>query len=298
MRYAKLLLAFALVLFIAPIAHAKDVEVGVYVLNLGKFDVTAGTFTADFYIDFKCSTNCSPEGFEFVNGRATSMDKIIDEPNEKFYRIQAALNSPMDLKKFPFDSQKIGFIIEDKTKTIKELRYLASPFNSALDDEVFIPGWGITGWDVFTRKHNYDIYNETYSQFVFNIDISRFALSSFLKTFLPVMFIILIVLFSFIMDPDKLTTRIAMVSSGLLAAVMFHVSISNQIPSVGYLTFADKFMILTYFVLLLSFLINIVMLEFTEQKKAKLVQKIHHYTEFTMFILVPVLYVLLFLILL
>ena len=296
MRYAKLLFAFLLVLFLAPFAHAKDVEVGVYVLNLGKFDVTAGTFTADFYIDFKCDSNCSPEGFEFINGRATSMDKIIDAPDEKFYRIQAALNSPMDLKKFPFDSQKIGFIIEDKSKTSKEIRYLASPFNSALDDEVFIPGWDITGWNVSTRKHNYGLYNETYSQFIFNIDISRFAISSFLKTFLPVMFIILIVLFSFIMDPDKLTTRIGMVGTALVASVMFHVSISNQIPSVGYLTFADKFMILTYFVLLASFILNIVMLEFTEQKKQKLVEKIHHYTEFSMFIVVPVLYILLFLI--
>ena len=85
-----------------------------------------------------------------------------------------------------------------------------------------------------------------------------------------------------------------MVSSGLVAAVMFHVSINNQIPPVGYLTFADKFMILTYFVLLLSFIIAIALLELQEQKKTALVEKLHKTTEYLMFVLVPLAYVILF----
>ena len=75
---------------------------------------------------------------------------------------------------------------------------------------------------------------------------------------------------------------------------MFHVSISNQIPPVGYLTLADKFMLLTYFILGASFLINILLLEFQERKKTELVEKIHRATEYSVFILVPILYLILF----
>jgi len=292
----KICLGLVLALLLLPFVAARDdVSVGVYVLNLGKFDVSTGSFTADFYLSMTCPKECDPSGFEFMNGRAATIDKIIDEPDEKFYRIQANLNSPIDLKKFPFDSQKIGLIIEDKTNTIQDLRYVASHEESGLDDSVFIPGWNLDGWQVQTVKHNYPLYNETYSQFVFMIDISRIALNSFMKTFLPVFFIMLIVIFSFLMDPDKITTRLGMVGSALVASVMFHVSIANQIPAVGYLTFADKFMVLTYFILLASFVMNIIMLELTEQKKKKLVEKIHRATEYSVFVIVPLMYVLLFL---
>jgi hypothetical protein len=292
----KMVLAVFFALLLVPVVMARDdVSVGVYVVNLGKFDVSTGSFTADFYLSMACPEECDPSGFEFMNGRAATMDKIIDEPDEKFYRIQANLNSPIDLKKFPFDQQKIGLIIEDKTKTTTELRYIADEGASGMDGSVAIAGWNLDGWDVRTLRHEYPIYNETYSQFIFSIDISRIALSSFMKTFLPVFFIMLIVLFSFLMDPDKIATRLGMVGSALVASVMFHVSISNQIPAVGYLTFADKFMVLTYFILLGSFVMNILMLELSEQKKAKLVESIHRRTEYSVFLIVPLLYVLLFL---
>ena len=44
---------------------AQKVDVGLYVLNLGKFDVATGSFTADFYLSMKCDSYCSPDSFEF-----------------------------------------------------------------------------------------------------------------------------------------------------------------------------------------------------------------------------------------
>ena len=117
-----IILAFILINF----SSAQDenqptnfVQVGIYVLNIGKYELATGSFTADFYLSLKCSSQCS-EDFEFMNGRASSFEKIINEPNEKFYRIQANLNSPVDLKKFPFDNQKLQIILEDKKRTTSE----------------------------------------------------------------------------------------------------------------------------------------------------------------------------------
>jgi hypothetical protein len=277
---------------------AQKVQVGLYVLNLGKFDITTGAFTADFYLDLRCDGPCPPgtlDGFEFMNGRASSIDKIIDEEGEKFYRIQATLSSPVDLLKYPFDSQKMEIIIEDKTKTLGEIVYVPDKTQSGIDDSIVFTGWNIDGWDAKAGTHEYKIYGETYSQFVFDVDISRIVLSSFLKTFLPVIFILLVVVFSFLLDPDKVTTRLTIAGSSLVAAVLFHVSINSQIPSVGYLTFADKFMIVTYLILLLSFIINILIIEFGELRKQKLVEKLHRSTEYSILIIVPVLYAILFL---
>src|SRR5438874_10892938 len=72
------------------------VKIGIYVLNVGKFDLQTGTYTVDFYLDM---TSVPPEAdmgdprFEFINGRAASIDKLIDKPTERFYRIQANLQT-------------------------------------------------------------------------------------------------------------------------------------------------------------------------------------------------------------
>ncbi len=272
----------------------EQVQVGLYLLNMGKFDIATGSFTADFYLSLKCEQNCSTPNFEFMNGRASTVEKMEDKPMEKFYRIQANLNSPVDLKKFPFDSQEVQIILEDKERKNAEMQYVPLLKETGIDKSIVFTGWNIDGWRAEVQEHEYPIYGETYSQYVYTIDISRIALSSFLKTFLPVIFIMLIVLASFVIDPDKVATRLTMTGSSLVAAVMFHVSISNQIPPVGYLTFADKFMVLTYFVLLMSFVINIMLLELQERKNHELIEKIHRRTEFSTLIIVPLLYVVLF----
>jgi hypothetical protein len=281
---------------LAENTSAKDeINVGIYILNLGKFDISTGSFTVDFYLNLKCEEKCPEQDFEFMNGRASSIDKIIDKPNEKFYRIQANLNSQIDLRRFPFDSQKMQIIIEDKKKTTKELVYIPDIKQSGIDDSIAFTGWNIGEWTAEEKSHYYSIYNENYSQYVFTVPIYRITINSILKTFLPVIFIILVMLSSFILDPDKIATRIAMVSSSLVASVMFHVSLANQIPPVGYLTFIDKFMVLTYFVVLASFFLNVLLLEYQERKKTEIVEKIHRRTEYAVFIVVPILYAILFL---
>jgi len=288
---------FALAVFfalLAPFAAAQDVEIGVYVLNLGRFDVATGMFTADIYIDMQCSEDCSTVDYEFMNGRATSVDRIIDTENEKFHRVQASLASPVDLRRFPFDSQRMQIVIEDKRNDITQTLFIPNNELSGIDESIVFTGWNLDGWTAEAVEHNYDIYDETYSQYVFSIDISRIPFNSFLKTFLPVIFIVLVMLSSYVIDPDKVATRLAMAGSALVASVMFHVSITNQIPPVGYLTFADKFMLLTYAVVLGSFIINILLLEFQELKKEKIVQKIHKNTEYSAFVIVPLLYIVLF----
>lgn len=291
----KLLFAlFAIVLFLPLVSAQEIVDVGIYVLSIGKFDVSTGSYSIDFYLSMKCEQECDPTGFEFMNGRVASIDKIIDEPNEKFYRILANLNSPIDLKRFPFDWQKIQIILEDKSKTTQDLQYRVNMEETGIDESIAFAGWEIENWDANVIEHAYPIYDEEYSQYVYTINISRIELSSFLKTFLPVFFIVLVVLFSFILDPDKVTTRLGMAGSSLVASVMFHVSINNQIPPVGYLTIADRFMILTYFIILATFFINIMLVHYIEIKKTKMVDKIHKGTEFSALVIVPLLYILFF----
>jgi hypothetical protein len=90
-------------------------------------------------------------------------------------------------------------------------------------------------------------------------------------------------------------TRLATISSSLVASAMFHISIASQIPPVGYLTFADKFMMLTYMILLLSFFLNIAIFVMQSKGKKETAHRFHKWCYMLVFNLVPILYVCLFL---
>lgn len=273
----------------------QEIQVGVYVLSMGKLDVNTGTFSIDFYLSLKSDGPIPDNSFEFLNGRAGTVDKVVDKPNEKFYRILANLTSPIDFKHFPFDDQKLQVVIEDKERGLDKLRYVPNGKESGLDASVFFPGWRMTGWQTSVASHDYPPYGETYSQYVFSVGIERIKANSFIKTFLPVLFLMLIMISSFILNPEQIVTRLATISSSLVASAMFHISIASQIPPVGYLTFADKFMMLTYFILLASFFLNIGIFVLQGRDRKEPAQRLHRLSEKLAFIGVPVLYGALFL---
>lgn len=273
-----------LLLIIGMNFAANETKIGIYVINAGKFDPQSGTYNVDFYMNMNCENNCSTD-FEFTNGRATSIDKIIDLPNEKFYRIVATLQDPVDFRKFPFDSHTLSISLEDKFQTTQNMVYVPDLEKSGVEKEVQFVGWQFKNWSTKITEHYYKPYDETYSKYQFNINLEREALSSILKIFVPVLFIMLLNFFAHFPDPDKITTRITMHSSFLIAAVMFHVAIGNQLPALGYLTVADKFMFASYLSLAFSLFSAIVILELTEEKKTELVAKIHKMSGIASFII-------------
>lgn len=274
----------------------REVKVGIYVLSLGKLDIGSGTFSADFYLSLKSADPIPENAFEFLNGRAASVEKTEDNDGgrEKFYRIMANLTTAVDLKHFPFDTQKLQIVIEDKTQSAEKMRFVPNEKESGLDKAIAFPGWVITGWGIGTASHDYPVYDETFSQLVYTVNIGRIPFNSFLKTFLPVLFLMLIVMSSFILNPNQITTRLAAISSALVASAMFHISIAGQIPPVGYLTFADKFMVLTYFILLGCFFMSLYAFILQERKDEERARRFHKLTESLAFFGMPILYVALF----
>ncbi len=280
-----------LLFFFNPLSlFPENVNLGIYIVNIGKFDVSTGSFTVDFYLTLKTDSPKAEyplDSFEFMNGRATHMERIYSEPNMHQYRILANLSSPVDLRKFPFDEQTLSIIIENKKFTNDKVKYMILREESGIDELIAFTGWNIRGWEVKERAHNYKVFQEVYSLVSLDITIEKIIWNAFFKTFLPVLIIIFLVTCSFIMDIDKVKDRLSICTSGLVASVMFHLSISNQIPPVSYLTIADKFMILTYIVLMICVILNVMMLQFIQVKYEHLAVRVHRITKYGMFFILP-----------
>ena len=181
-----LIFLFSLLLGFLGAAKPVKVYVGVYVLNLGKFELATGAYTVDFYLSLRSEEPVEMGDFEFMNGRAATVDKLIDTPTEKFYRIQANLSQNLDLRRYPFDEHLLTIEIEDKRRTVDELVYVVDKQNCGVDPGVIVVGWRLAGWEAKVLTHDYEIYGETYSRFVFGLRIQRVILNAVIKSFLPI----------------------------------------------------------------------------------------------------------------
>jgi hypothetical protein len=292
-----LLLAITAPSFVSS-AHAQTpnvVKIGIYVLDIGKFDLGSGSYTVDFYLSLRCDGKCNLGTFEFMNGRASSITVIQSTPNQKFYRILANLYENLDLRNYPFDSHKLTIKMEDTSLTKENLVYQPDLSNSGLDSSIVIVGWKVSGWSSRVVDHYYQPYNQTYSRYIFTITLDRPGYTTAANTFLPVFFLVFVSLISMLLVGKRLETRIILSVTVLLAEVVFQFTLDNAIPPVGYLTFADKFMIATYIIMVSTLVIAIILLKYNDRKDLVKSERIHFYSLRIMPLLTILIYALTFL---
>jgi hypothetical protein len=242
----------------AELNGKEAVRIGVYILSVGNLDTTTSRYTVDFFLNFICETkDCDPSGFDLINA---GLDRDVEDQSDEsdagqayYYRVRATMRTNLDLRNFPFDEHVLEIEIEDKNKTDAEYVYIADPEQSGIDSSVYVSGWNlepsITGE---VNPHTYDVYNEAYSRARFHIRIYHPWFSSFMKGLFAAIVIVFVGMLSFLMKPEEAEGRIELTSATLASAIFYHLTLTASIPPVGYLTYADRFMILQYIFITIS----------------------------------------------
>lgn len=291
----RVILAAAAVLWLAaaPVAAAPSgppadaparVRVGVYLLNLGRLDTATGTYTMDLYVSFACDRPCDPTAFEVMNGRGGERVMVDNKPLRKVYRLQTTLSAPMDLRNYPFDRHRLGIVLEDGKlaaagavgQTIEDQVYIVDRAKTGLAPGVHVAGWDVDPrWQAATFEFLYAPFGETYSRYQFSILIHRPVLSAVLKVILPGIFLVVVGLLSLLLAPDKITQRLTVATSALVGSVLLHLNLTSTIPPVGYLTFADKFMLINYVPLVAAIAAGVSILWFTDHAQTDRAHRVH-----------------------
>ena len=240
------------------------VKVGIYLLNVGKLDIGAGTYGMDFYISFRCSEDCQPGNFEILNGRA-SIEKNDDEPRFKVFRVRADLVAQLDLRAFPFDAHRLVISLEDKVLQDNRLVYEPDMQMTGVHPSAVVVGWSLDKqWQVLIDRDSYEVYGQSYSRATFSIGAQRPKLSAFLKNLTPALIITLSGFLALLMGADKATSRLTLTTSALVGSVLFHINMTSSMPPIGYLTFGDRFMMINYVGLVLVLMVNVKVLAISE----------------------------------
>ena len=233
-----------------PMSQDTSVNVGIYVISIGNFEFTKGTYVLDFYLMFQWeNTAISPTSFEFMNGRATSKEKIYDQrtntSSEVWYRVQATLFITPDFHSYPFDAQDLKIIIEDSAFNNTIITYVPMTDVQGIDDQFRIAGWKIQSLSMNASTHEYP-WGEEYSQLTYTIKLERDAGLTAAKLLLPPIIFCIVSGLSFFFKADKITHRLGLGTSMLISAVMFHLSQTSSLPPLPSLILIDKIMIAVY----------------------------------------------------
>jgi hypothetical protein len=251
------------------------VHIGVFVQDFNNLDVAEGTIETSFYLTIRSEANVTISDLEIVNGELTSADTILDAPNEKEYRITAALTASPDLRRYPFDRHTIPIELEPKAKNEREMVLVIDLANSGLDPDADLPGWQLASIGSTLTNKTYVPNEVPYSRAIFQYGVERDATSTVLKFFLPIALIIVVALSSLMI---KISSRLGLNASMFLAAVLIHWRVADAIPLVAYATFLDLFMIITYATLVMVLVSGLLILKFTEAKDPGRVEQVNHWS--------------------
>lgn len=280
---------------VPAVQSAADVYiVDIIVLNLFNIDLNAGTYSMDFYLMFTCEDKPCERAPEWDVLNSTSgldvQDQGVSVPFEYYeYRVKADMIARVDYKFYPFDYLYVDVFIEDKSYDSSQLSY--KYHNISVDSNLFNPaGWFHHG--SYDGGETYAIFygdpSTTYDRLDVWLFLERDWFGAFMKTIFAAIVIVMIGMLSYLMKSDATTERLALVSSTLVAIVLYHISLVSGIPATGYLTFIDKFMIWTYLIVFLSLVISVVMMVYVNAEMQEKAERLHLWTRWV----VPALWIL------
>ena len=217
-------------------------------------------------------------------------------------RFMATFHTPLELERFPFDSQKLLIRIESFYFEAKDLEfktsednivYYRSPYASGEEQGLRLEEWRLVRERPTYKYGQYQSPSgATYSYLSVGIEIQRKIEFYIWKIFLPLLLIICISWSVFWIGKENVSNRLSVASIGFLTAIAFGFFVSNNLPKISYLTFMDRFIIGIYIIITLTVL-EILGTHLLELRgKGSLAVRINNYSRW-FFPLILILYLLL-----
>jgi hypothetical protein len=262
--------------FRSPLANPSagspaHVKVGLVISEIRGYQITDGSFSADFFLSFTADKTIPKLHPVFTNGHDVSCQAVVDVETFRFFRCSGSFTSEVDLRKYPFDTQILDIGVEDAVYGVDTLVFEADPRRTSLDAGFRLSGYGVASVGAEAYKHQYpsrfdrdDLY---VSRYRFKLGLDRFAQSAAFSVYVPAFIIVLISLIGLWVPPDELEVRSNAGAPMLAAAVLFHYSLIQSLPATGYLTHADTLMLGVYVSLLINMATTWVFLIVDEERR-------------------------------
>jgi hypothetical protein len=261
-------------------ASRIEVIVGYHLFEIRDLNMKSQSFVADFYMwmNFDCEDAelaKEVEAFEFMNGRLDTKEEVIRRREGRStyvcWRVTGTFYLKADLRNYPFDTQRLDVIIEHPALELDKVVYRddhrsyargkSNPDTWGVRPGLEIPEFSFKRSERRSIGSTYDTdfgdraapAKETvYSRFIFSCYFVRDYKSYVYKIVIPLLVIIVMAYVALLLPPQEIQSASGLEITALLSTIAFNVTVSQNLPEIGYLVVSDKFFILTYVLLMLT----------------------------------------------
>ena len=173
----------------------------------------------------------------------------------------AKAETPMDLRRFPFDRQKLEIYFQVFLYNQDQLLLIPDEnLAGTWDQNIGIAQWENEGFLFSERTIELKTLSgrkKAKSEFIATINIKRQPMHFLFSTILPLIVLVCLSWTVFWLDDETVSNRINISFIGILSVVAYYFVIQNNIPNISYLTLIDVFIITTFFFLAASVIVSL-----------------------------------------
>ena len=189
--------------------------------------------------------------------------------------IAAVLKSPMDLRKYPFDKQYLKIILEPLAFYSSEVNLIGGPDMTDMPSHhLKIASWDLVDLTAKSRIEKDEKSSHEYSQLVIYLDMERKPGYTTWLVFVPLTFIILLSSSIYWMDAESLGNRMDISFIGLLTIVAYQAMVESGLPKIDYFTLIHGFVYISYLVMAIFIISNILIDQLNRNNKTNLADRI------------------------
>ena len=182
--------------------------------------------------------------------------------------INAVAEVTLDLRRCPFDSQRLEAVFEVLGVDTSEVVLEAEPVSLLTGSQKpKIPQWILTNLTFSTRERTvpYAGSKGTSSSFVLTTDVKRKSFFLVRLVIFPLLLIVMLSWSVFWMDRSSLGDRISLSFIGILTAVAYQTVVSDILPRISYSTLIHGFINISFIFMCVTTTINLVVGWFDKQ---------------------------------
>jgi hypothetical protein len=205
-------------------------------------------------VDQELQRMWSPSGFPVdAVGRMDVTERVLrvghDGTVQSNMNISLRVAADFDLRRFPFDRQRLELAVESFRWSAEDLLLVADPEATGFAQDFSIPEWRIEGVGTRVESSNALRSSEPLSRLVLEINVTRRWGFYLWKILLPLVIIVALSWSIFWMTDESVAGRTRITATGVLTIVAYQFVVGEALPRIAYLTLLDKVMVVSFVLL-------------------------------------------------
>ena len=188
-------------------------------------------------------------------------------------RVWGDFSQPLDLREFPFDSQRIEIPVVAAGYTSDEVTLSPGP-QSGIGEKFSIADWKIADWQMTTEVVIPGVEGARDAGVAILLEAERLRGYYWIKVIAP---LILIVAMSWAVnwiDPKDVGTKISITITAMLTLIAYRFAIGAALPQISYLTRMDLFILFSTILIYASLVTVVTTAAFSNKGKPEVAKRI------------------------